>query len=289
MNILVIVTYHNRPDMLRECLGSITHSDPIPGGQWRLALHDDASDVPGEPIAREITDGDNAVFTRCEDSPHRKCQLGMRINDILRRSKEDVAVLLCDDDMLTPGYLAGLAGVFNANPGWAYCYSQNAIIGEDGSKADYGSWGGSWDGTAIDPSHRCDISQVAWRIRCNNEDGVWFPAWAEKNHDTEFFRRMHAKYGSCPFSGLVGQYKRIHSGQLGASDDTADVVAAAKSSAVALVATGNFDLAERIMLQASLVAPDDRECLNLLASIRRLTTSTNCTPVATCTPQEGVL
>lgn len=274
MRILVIVPYFDRPAMLRNALRSVVESIPFPG-EWRLALHDDGSKVPGEPIAREVLGplASRARFGRCEDTPNRAFQLGLRMNDILLAAEEDLAVVLCDDDQLSPGYLAGLHGFFAENPGYQYAYSKNRLMDEDGEELEesWGRWDWDWSGDDIDPTFRTDISQVAWRIRCNREDGVWFPTWAAKNQDTEFFRRMYLKYGPCPCTGLKGQMKRVHADQLAFQHGKMDVdamVAEAAKSAGQFADAGVYDLAERLLAQALSVRPDDEASRDLLEKIR---------------------
>lgn len=281
MDILVIVPYFDRPKLLRKCLGSLAASQPIIGGDWHLAFHDDGSKEPGEPIAREVL-GDlarKARFYRCEDSPHKSCQLGLRINDILIEAKEDVAIVLCDDDMVSPGYLAGLAEVFGEHPEWHYCYTKNILVDEQGQELDesWGKWDWEWAGEDIDPSLRCDISQVAWRISCNQQDGIWFPTWASRNQDTEFFRRMYFRYGACPCTGQKGQMKRIHQNQLAFADGKIDcdaMVRDARKAAEQFASAGVYDLAERLLTQALEVRPDDQGSRELLENIRLQTGQT---------------
>lgn len=215
--------YYERPKLVREALKSLIRSNEH-HKNWHLAFHDDASPTPGEPIVREVLPDfmmDRVTFYRTVATKEQKLasggMLGHVMNQMIRDSKADVAVMLCDDDVLHAHYLKNLDGYFRDNPDEQACYS-HVVVFDPGTE--------TWEtakntdnplnhySTSIDPTGKIDASQVAWRTRVNKDLGVWFPYPCHKNHDAGFYAGLYEKVGGVPFSGFIGQYKAIHSEQL---------------------------------------------------------------------------
>lgn len=193
---------------------------------WDLAFGDDGSDVPGEPIVREVL-GIQFGRATCvstgrtvEDKLANGLTLGSYANDAMRRSDAGAAILLCDDDELHPDYLKNLSEFLEARRDVAYCYSRASIFNplvpssRDALNLDhkYNRWS-----EPVDPVRNLDASQVAWRLECCTRHGAWLPestrgegaAWAA-DADRLFFERLRDRCGLCVPTGFVGQYKGVH-------------------------------------------------------------------------------
>tara|TARA_Y100000034_G_scaffold43496_3_gene53084 strand:- start:12786 stop:13568 length:783 start_codon:yes stop_codon:yes gene_type:complete len=229
--VLILLTYYNRPKLVRNALNSILKSN-VYHQNWKLIFGDDASPIPGEPIAREILDDhiDQIEFIRKETSLEEKLMggisLGKYANEILRNTDAEIIVPLNDDDELHPEYLGKLNYYFTACPEVLYCYSNIHLYNPLYQKSeDVDNIVGPYNEHTgpINLYGRCDASQVAWRISCNKEKDAWLAEntadanrqmpWAT-NTDAEFFNRLYEKCGPACYSGFVSQYKGIHDYQL---------------------------------------------------------------------------
>lgn len=228
--ILILLTYYNRPKLVRNALNSILKVN-VHHQNWKLVFGDDASPIPGEPIAREIlADHVHQIeFIRKETTLQEKINngisLGAYANEILRNTDAEIIVPLNDDDELHPEYFSKLNYFLTMHPEVLYCYSNIHLYNPLNQKAeDVDNISGSYNELTgpINLYGKCDASQVAWRISCNREHGAWFAEstltesdmpWA-KNTDAEFFNNLYEKCGPAHYSGFVSQYKGIHNYQL---------------------------------------------------------------------------
>lgn len=131
----------------------------------------------------------------------------------------DVWIPLCDDDGLTPYYLQGLEKYFKKNTRVAYAYSnvitfladhENPFNVKEVCRFDF-----TYGTVPMQPSCVLDSSMIVFRKRVFAEDGIRYPSPQTKNLDAEIFKRVYNIYGLCPYTGLTGQYKALHDGQLG--------------------------------------------------------------------------
>ena len=230
MKILILMSYYNRPILVRNALNSILASHEY-HQDWELAFGDDGSEVPGVPIAKEILSDhlDKVTFVETkmsfEDKIEKGLILGKLANQQIRRSDADAAIMLCDDDELVPTYLKELSGFFESRPNVLYCYSKIHLYNPFFKKSSdvhnlkhrYNRHKGP-----INPVNNVDATQVAWRLDCCKKHKAWFKAstrqvpgkpWT-KDTDKSFFENLHEKCGLCHESGIVGQYKGVHDYQL---------------------------------------------------------------------------
>lgn len=217
LKILILLFYYNRPQMVKDALQSIKESTYT---NWELCFIDDASDFPGEPIAREILSEEElakTTFINISDSKIGKLErkgswIGKVANEHILTSGSDLCIFLSDDDMLFPTYMADLDRYYSNSRQvqYSYCHVQN--FGE--------AIGPSWlnHTETLDPFCRVDASQVTWRTSCWTEGGVRFPFPKTSCLDSDIFGQLCEKYGLCPFNGMIGQLKRIHPGQLGKTE-----------------------------------------------------------------------
>src|SRR4051812_45395254 len=110
---LILLVYYNRPLLVRNALASVISSHAhYP--HWRLAVLDDGSDSPAEPVVREVLTGhlDKVKFYNSNTTFEEKLRVGMTVGRIanlaIAESDMRVGVTLCDDDELHPLYLARL-------------------------------------------------------------------------------------------------------------------------------------------------------------------------------------
>jgi uncharacterized CHY-type Zn-finger protein len=230
MKILILMSYYQRPILVRNALQSILkanehHSD------WELVFGDDGSEIPGKPIVEEVLK-DHLHKVQCihtqmslEDKLNFGLTVGKHANEAIRSSSAEIGIMLCDDDELHPMYLKNLSNFFIANPDTLYAYSKVHIYNpllqksEDisGLNCTYNQWR-----DPINPAGKVDASQVAWRLDCCKKYEAWFSETTKltehmpwiKDTDRSFFENLYSKCGLCTPTGFVGQYKGIHDYQL---------------------------------------------------------------------------
>ena len=224
----IILMYYNRPDGVKRALESIrnqTHNN------WHIAFIDDGSDIVGENIVKEFFTPDelkNVTFYNTNDSKevkkarslehkhlrgsddrHSGMWLNPMFNRAVRENKHDVALFLCDDDLLQQNYLHNLNEFYNDSPAIDYSYSLVILFDER-----FHNWEDMTEAynrffclDPINPFFRLDTSQVSWRSSVYIEDNVWFDEKFHFYFDAFWYQRLFEKYGPCVFNGFVGQYK----------------------------------------------------------------------------------
>lgn len=230
MKVLILMSYYQRPRLVRNALRSILKANEY-HTDWELAFGDDGSEIPGQPIVEEMLKDhlDKVKFyqsgMKFEDKIEYGLILGRMANRAIRESNADIGIMLCDDDELVPTYLKGLSDYFTANHKVMYCYSKihlyNPLFNNsdevDNTTGRYNKHTGP-----INPVGKVDATQVAWRLACCKDHDVWFKEttkfvqgmpWA-KDTDKGFFENLYSKFGDAYFSGLIGQYKGVHDYQL---------------------------------------------------------------------------
>lgn len=227
MKILILCAYYDRPNMIRRALESVQmqqHQD------WELAFCDDGSLVPGEPIVREIFGDDpRIIYYNTHDSVEQKyaqggSRHGMMLNEAMIKSKADICIILCDDDALYPGYLAGLSDFYEKYPEINYSYGHVSVYdplnfpGWDRLVDNYDNFINDHVGP-INPVCQVDASQVSWRRKAGLYNGVLFPAPLTAALDAAVYGRMFQVFGPCVFNMLTTQYKGIFWGQMGNRGD----------------------------------------------------------------------
>lgn len=222
--ILIMLSYYNRPILVRNALKSILRSN-VHHQDWRLLFGDDGSKVPGEPVVRDILKDhlDKVDFVNSNMSVDDKMEEGIAIgryaNEYLENSDADVVVTLCDDDMLIPSYLMKLSAFFERYTQSMYCYSDVIIYNPliEGLPSSACRYNERRNGN---PAGKLDASQVAFRMECFRQ-GCRFPDTTTigplpyaANVDAGFYQQLYDKYGAPQWSGFGGQYKGIHDHQL---------------------------------------------------------------------------
>ncbi len=227
---LILLIYYNRPKQLLRALKSIRaqkHSN------WQVVLIDDCSDIPGEQIAKEyLSDQEISKFTfyRSSDTKEIKNERKKVFADLFGISENnsgafishwfnkamsehsfDIALFLCDDDLLHPSYLEKLNEFYNHFKEVNYSFSNVILFDER-----YHNWEDMYEvhnrffkPFAVNPYFNLDSSQVSWRSRCYNIDNVSFNEEYHMNFDADWYRRLYEKYGPCIPNGLISQYKNF--------------------------------------------------------------------------------
>jgi len=224
VKVSVLMAYFERPNMVRFGLKSLrdqTYQD------WELIFVDDSSQIPGEPVVREMlsNDLDKVKFYNTND-PHkaeRGSIFGKFWNEGLLSGDSDIAIMLCDDDALYPTYLASLVEWYLDNPEKQYSYGHVIPFNPFETKSlagmkDNTDWWLNKTGD-INPVCQVDASQVSWRTNVFRHQDVRFPFPKTMNLDEALYGQLFAACGPCPFNGLITQYKAIHSEQLGSRHD----------------------------------------------------------------------
>lgn len=221
---LIILFYYNRPNLVRAALDSVkcqSYTD------WEIAFIDDGSDVPGEPIAREVLGpmASKVTFYRSNDTPQDKLNrngvngshMGKYANEAIAASNAKYVIMLCDDDALYGEYLRNLQEWFTANPAKNYVYSHikqyNPPSEVPQEPLEFRDHHLNRRG-AINPYYALDMSQVAWRRDPYVAANISFPYPFTVNIDAEVYTQMMKVWGHVEFSGFIGQYKAIHTDNL---------------------------------------------------------------------------
>ncbi len=223
MQILILLLYFERPRLVRNALESV-HRATTYHADWKMAFIDDGSSFPGKPIVCEVL-GDQldklSFFNTWDDEAikrERGCVIGDLMNKAIEESSADLGIMLCDDDMLYPTYLADLSRFFTANPRVLSAYSQVIVydplsaepLSETSQPHPLNRHNGPICGTC-----QVDSSQVAWRLECCKVYGAWFASPCNACHDAAFYQELWNRTGPMYPTGLIGQYKGLHERQLG--------------------------------------------------------------------------
>ena len=229
--ILILLFYYDRPEMVKNALKSINKSTYT---NFTIAFIDDGSKNPGRPIVKQTLNPellDKVIFYNTNHSIEDKINqggsiFGKLVNEAIQTTNCDLAIMLCDDDALTPGYLEYLNEYFKLNPKVDHCYSK--VLFYDPTKEDYTqskeSTNFTHSGTTynlnhyttpINPYCKVDSSQVAWRIKCNIENNIWFPFPQTRNLDASLYKELYNKCGPSYPTHFYGQCKGTFGDQLG--------------------------------------------------------------------------
>jgi glycosyltransferase involved in cell wall biosynthesis len=231
LKFLILLFYYDRPEMVKNALRSINKSTYT---NFTIAFIDDGSTTPGKPIVEETLSPDllsKVIFYNTNHSIADKIKQGGSIfgklaNEALQTTKCDIALMLCDDDALTPGYLEYLNEYFKLNSEVNHCYSK--VLFYNPTKEDYtqsketinfNHSGTTYNlnhyDTPINPYCKVDSSQVAWRVKCNLENNIWFPYPQTRNLDASLYKQLYEKCGECYPTFTFGQCKGAFEDQLG--------------------------------------------------------------------------
>ncbi len=228
--ILILLLYYDRPNMVRNALYSLVLADKY-YKNWILAVNDDASSIPAEPIVKEILADklDRIKFYRLNMTLEEKIQsggiMGAGMNKIIQETEADIGIMLCDDDALHPYYLEGLNWYFLANPEVNSCHSKiieycplrETFFNAMNRRMNPNFWLNVHK-IPICGAGKVDASQVAWRLKCNKKFGAWFASPCPKNHDMYFYEELAKRSGLTHPTKLISQYKAFHDKQLGNID-----------------------------------------------------------------------
>lgn len=234
LKILLLVSYYNRPLLVRDALKSVL----VAGKKhknWVMAFGDDGSEIPGEPVVREVMADKirKVTFYNTHDDIDTKIERGIGIgrlaNDVLSKTDADVVVTLCDDDRLHPDYLWKLNNYFLKNRNVMYCYSNIYLFNPFTDKPeDVTVLAGGYNAHKgpIDCYGKVDGSQVAFRTCCIRDNNIWYRdstksqkpenthiPW-QYNLDGELFKAFSDKIGQAQYTGFVSQYKGVHKYQM---------------------------------------------------------------------------
>lgn len=219
---LILLLYYNRPEFLKLALKSIKEHEY---DNWELAVLDDGSEIPAEPITRDILHDklDRITFYNTNDTIKERVKrngangsiVGKIAQEAIIDSTADYIFILCDDDMLYPNYMKNLDEYFTKHPEEKYVYSHIQIydpllhnideelkfIPHHLNKTE-----------PVNPHFKLDASQVAWNRNAYVENNIQFPYPMTANMDAVIFNQMHNFFGKCKFSGFIGQYKAMYMG-----------------------------------------------------------------------------
>lgn len=218
MTVLVLLAYYNRPKMVRYALESLrrsTHQD------WYLAVCDDGSDLPAEPVVRQHLVGYesqisyyNSGMTLEQKRAENRIGIGQILNQALRELPADLVITLCDDDALVPNYMERLVEFYAQHPQVHYAHSlvvpYNPFSSPPPFEGPFNIRCELNSTTPCNPYCTKDGSQVSWRP----SPGMGFSEGLVCAQDATLHAALMVKYGECQPTKIIGQFKGIHHTQL---------------------------------------------------------------------------
>ena len=220
LDVLVMCWYYNRPDLIIHAVNSVRNQTYK---NWKLVIIDDCSDIPLEPIVKDLISEEesNKIFlhTNYKTEEQKKSREATNItiltNQLFQDYNSDIVVFLCDDDVLYHNYLEKLNDYYKNNLDVNYSYS-NVIFFDSklDNYLDKTSTHNKFEGIGkLVPHFRLDISQVSWRTSCMKKDKLFFKNGPHANFDAVFFEKLYNKYGLCSPNFAISQYKNLPRGQ----------------------------------------------------------------------------
>lgn len=230
MKILILMSYFNRPKLVRNALSSIIKAGEL-HSDWELVFGDDGSDIPGEPIVKEVMQNCiekvKIINTKMSfvDKINKGLMLGKYCNEVISNSDSDIGIMFSDDDEIHPDYFKKLNDYFLQNKDILYCFSKIHLFNPLIQKShDVKNLDNKYNKSSVPivPMNQVDASQVAWRLDCCKKHGAWFANSTNfdvkkpliKDTDKSFFEKLYEKCGLCHPTFFVSQYKGIHDYQL---------------------------------------------------------------------------
>ena len=227
--LLMLLVYYERPELVKNALNSIKELDYE---NWELAFIDDASQTPGEPIARSILSERElakTTFYRCEDSVGQKMaqggsRHGQYMNEAIINSDAEYFVIICDDDAIRPTYFKELDAVL-AQKAYPYMYSKVMFFNptrqsyKDATEQATESFAGSTYSInhehPLRPICMIDGSQLVCNVQCFKDKQVAFPFPRTRMLDAAIYQQLYDLYGDCYPTKLFGLYKAAFAEQMG--------------------------------------------------------------------------
>jgi glycosyltransferase involved in cell wall biosynthesis len=227
--IIVLLTYYERPELVKEFLRSLLRANEF-YDNWELAFIDDGSIQKGRPIAERILKDvlHKVVFYDSRMTPEMKklgngSYIGYLMNQAIRESDADLVIMAGDDDEIHPEYMPNLNRFFADRPECMSCYSNVYVFNPLHQRATETHWlysddptwkGHEWFGKPINCAFKVDGIQVCWRRSCSTVHGAWLPYPVKVNHDAIFFQELYDRTDCSVYTGFVSMWKGRHGGQL---------------------------------------------------------------------------
>jgi glycosyltransferase involved in cell wall biosynthesis len=225
VEILILLFYYDRPEMVKNALDSINKQTYR---NYQVAVIDDGSENPFMDSYLEMVDISNShkytIMNTHHSAKQKQAQGGSMIGKFANQAMEmcgsDIVIMLCDDDALMPEYLQNLNTFFTNNPEANHCHSKVKFYNptvekytEAKSTTDYRHSGSTYHslnkaGTVV--CEGFDASQVAWRNKLN----IKFPYPQTRNLDASVYKQLR-DHGPCYSTGTFGQAKAAFADQLG--------------------------------------------------------------------------
>ena len=220
--------YYNRPSQIITALNSIRIQKHT---NWHVVFIDDGSEQSGEQIVRDFFNDEElrkVSFYNTHDSPEIKRQRAEKykhlegsddknsgawiipyFNKAIKENKHDIALFLCDDDVLHESYLENLNNYYNNNTEVMYSYCVVILFDvryhNHLERTDINSRFLHIE--PINPFFNLDTTQVSWRSDAYYKYDIWFDEEYHLFFDADWYNRLFEKYGLCVCNMIVGQYK----------------------------------------------------------------------------------
>lgn len=224
LKIQILFFYYERPILAKNALQSIKESTY---NNYLIDFIDDSEDSkPGYELFKEYFYTDvRGHYIHTNDTLEKKkarggSMFGYHATEVMKHSKADICIMLCDDDALYPDYLEKLNIYYNENTEINYSYGRlicyNPLIEKyDDIKyrteySQYLSWG-----HPLNPFCQVDSSQVSWRLPEANKENISFAYPRNRNLDADIYAKMFNAWGSCVCNDSIAQFKGQFSNQLG--------------------------------------------------------------------------
>jgi glycosyltransferase involved in cell wall biosynthesis len=197
---LVVVSYQ-RPRMLGECLASIN-------GAAQVVIADDGSTFDVQALASGFNLPNLSFVFGQQLEPWQRMRrptCGKLINAALRQIETDHVSVICDDDLMAPGWLQAAGAWLDKDPG------SHMVMGD---------WLRFNDGEPLSSAEPCvfDIDpplttgNFAVRTECAGGCGCWWSEDTVSCHDYAYLDAYLRKHGSRDIAhvGTLAGYRREH-------------------------------------------------------------------------------
>lgn len=228
MKILILCPYYERPILVQNALNSLLKANEF-YQDWVFALIDDGSSAKGRPIVESVLKDHQQKLlfydTHCPKDNRdgaERC-VGYYCNEAIKTANPDLIMFLGDDDELFPSFLKDIVEFFHAHDRQVTSYSHvipyNPAF-EISSAVPVVTEGCSLNRktSPVRVAGRIDASQMVWTKDVHHRFELWFTdnVWRSLDFDLmmRYYHLRGKKDGRSPFTGLISQYKGIHSSNM---------------------------------------------------------------------------
>ena len=156
--VTVVLPTYNRAHLIGGAIDSVLSQSYV---DFDLVLYDNASTDETSDVVAAYAD-DRLSYVR------RPANIGLLPNfqDALRRVESDYSLILCDDDLLLPGFLEATVDVLDRQPKTGMVHTAFAVLEEDGAVVDeHADWTCGLTEDTTEPAEEFLAESMRWGCR----------------------------------------------------------------------------------------------------------------------------